>query len=373
MPLSFLQQMYFYGYKDWLSDLKELVDQEQVELTSTGAYHALLSKLPESYINRQILLNEYGLGYYFGQHTDFEGSSCIMSKNVNGFFPPEMAVSQDVISVLNDLNYKWVIVDESAIPIELETKNGRSGVYKLEDMKINIVARDRKLSNLLSFKRDENVTEIIDAIKQSGVFCLDGEFFGHHYKNGLFLLDSLLEELEKNYIDVVTVSEYVKYAQKTSLSSITESTWTTSDAHLKSNDLYPNWDQKNNEYHKIQWEIHNNTLDVFEPLFNKKIKIDEEKLHALPIWDYNSLSGLDDKQLAHHLKLQNLVLRSSQSDVFWWESTNTAFLSDFVKKHNKLYQKLSTGFENSEYTSFIDSKLNKLNDLLDKEQKALNS
>lgn len=77
-----------YGYYEWIDDVKNLYDNERVELVGSGAYHPLLTQLPIELMEDQIILNEKGLGYYFGSRKDFEGSPAIMLKDVKGFFPP---------------------------------------------------------------------------------------------------------------------------------------------------------------------------------------------------------------------------------------------------------------------------------------------
>ena len=85
-PLSLLEQMDKYGYNEWLSDVKTLVESGRVELVGSGAYHPLLTKIPVDIAERQVILNEFGLGYYFGRRTGFEGESAVLVKNLNGFF-----------------------------------------------------------------------------------------------------------------------------------------------------------------------------------------------------------------------------------------------------------------------------------------------
>ena len=102
IPLSLLEQMDRYGYKEWLADLKTLVEAEKVELVGSGAYHPLFSKIPTDFAEKQIILNEYALGYYFGKRGGFDGDPSIMIPNLEGFFSPELAVSMDVLKIIDD-------------------------------------------------------------------------------------------------------------------------------------------------------------------------------------------------------------------------------------------------------------------------------
>src|SRR6185295_17930864 len=94
-----------YGGQDVLDNIKKLLKSGVIELTGSAKYHAFLPLLPESEIERQILLNETTLKKYFG--TAWKKS---------GFFSPEMAYSKKVARVAASLGYKWIIVDELAFP-----------------------------------------------------------------------------------------------------------------------------------------------------------------------------------------------------------------------------------------------------------------
>ena len=97
IPLSLIEQMDRYGHKSWIEDVKILFENERIELTGGAAYHPLLTKIPEIFVEKQIVLNEYGLGYYLGRKSGFEGEASIMIKNLDGFFPPELALNFDFV------------------------------------------------------------------------------------------------------------------------------------------------------------------------------------------------------------------------------------------------------------------------------------
>ena len=73
------------GGMDVIKNIKKLVEKGNIELTGSAKYHAFLPLLPESEIERQILLNEESLNKYFGK-----------SWKKGGFFSPEMAYSKKV-------------------------------------------------------------------------------------------------------------------------------------------------------------------------------------------------------------------------------------------------------------------------------------
>jgi len=134
VPLSLLEQMDKYGYNYWLNDLKDMVSSERVEILGSAAYHALLPKVPAQFVEREIVLNEYGLGYYLGARQGFEGEPSIMLKNVSGFFPPELAVSTDLLHTVSSMGYSWMLVDETSIHIEKLNAYVTGNIYNFSDI-----------------------------------------------------------------------------------------------------------------------------------------------------------------------------------------------------------------------------------------------
>ena len=187
IPLALLEQLDLMGYTELINDVRLLADQGRVELTGTGAYHPLLSRLPTSMVYSQILLNELAYGYYFGVDKDFEGEDCYMIKNIKGFFPPEMAVSPSLISTLSDMGYEWVLLDEYSLPEEVRKAHKNGVVYTVGGCSTKVLIRNRGLSNLLAFNREFNVGATSEDVKKNGdgaVIALDAETFGHHSSVG---------------------------------------------------------------------------------------------------------------------------------------------------------------------------------------------
>ncbi len=135
IPLSLLEQMDNYGYSSWIKDIKELVEQEIINVTGSAAYHSLLTKAPKDLAQQQIILNEYGNGFYIGRQTGFEGEQAILVRDFNGFFPPELAINKNIHNILNDFGYHWVIVNPTST-------YGVPGVFEIEGNDCKIVSRN---------------------------------------------------------------------------------------------------------------------------------------------------------------------------------------------------------------------------------------
>lgn len=351
IPLSLAYQWHLHGYDDLISDVKSLYEDEKIELVSCGAYHPLLTRLPEHLVEDEVVLNEYALGYYFGKDKGFEGEDALMLKNVNGFFPPEMALNDNVLNVLESLGYSWVIADEVAVPIEIR-KEAESSVYDFAGKNIKLVVRDTHLSNTLAFTRDTETSRFIEEVlrlRQEGkdaVVALDGEFFGHHYEEGLYLLENLVNELEKLGIRLTTVSELVDASDTARLDKIVESTWAASQEAIDAGDNYPMWDIQGNEIQALMWELFNAVVSTAgSSKFKGKFSGEEiASFVTFPVWDPAEVSKIEDEETRNKIKQTNFLLQAVSSDPFWWASNveiggRPMFRQDMILNSLEIYKK----------------------------------
>ena len=293
-PLSLLEQI----DSRWIGLTREMVEAGKIELIGSAAYHPLLTKIPVEFVEKQIILNEYALGYFFGRRQGFEGEASVMIRDLTGFFPPELAVNRQVLQIVDELAYSWILVDEAAVSPR------RCGVYGVEGMGIKIVARNSPLSNLLSFKRDLVVGDFVDLLKHCGssVVALDAEFFGRHHKQGIYLFELLTEALSREGIEVVTVSDFVAGAREEAVADVMDSTWAKEDL----------W--ASNSRQQELWNILSYVLAHYKSDFNKK---DVLGLENVAIWDKTAFAG---REVATVTELEALYARCVHSDQFWWLS-----------------------------------------------------
>jgi predicted glycosyl hydrolase (DUF1957 family) len=377
VPLSLLEQMDKYGYQNWIDMLRELVSLEKVELTGSAAYHPLLSKIPKKYVEQQVILNEYGMGYYLGRKTGFEGEPAILIRDLSGFFPPEMAVSMDVVKTLEGLGYSWVLVDETAIDDSDRGNNEENNcVYKLNDSSLSVVVRNRRVSNAISFKRDTAVKEIFDMMDNEIsplIICLDGEFFGHHFKEGLYLLDVLIDLVHDRRGIFTTVTEIVEDEIPNEIYEINESTWGASDQEMSQGDVYPFWDAKGNKIHEIQWQIVNEIMSKLEDV---EKHIDMKDYETIPIWNDNVLNSMPNNNLQNIIKKDLLVNKSLNSDQFWWASNKLLqhagllYHPGFVKKTLEMHSEVVNLIGDPQLQKSVEEKISRINNLLDNPEDA---
>ena len=134
VPLSTAELWENFGFESLISELRDLRQNEnqsdRIEMLSSSPYDTVLNGLPENIVESQIILNEYGLGYYFGSTQGFEGEPSVVLKDVDGFVSSSSFVDDTVIKILNNLGYKWVAV---------ENEGQRSGIFGADNCKIKIV------------------------------------------------------------------------------------------------------------------------------------------------------------------------------------------------------------------------------------------
>lgn len=333
-PLSLLELMDKFGYQKWISDLKILVDDGQVELVGSAAYHPLLTRLPENLVEKQIVLNEYGLGYYFGRHRGFEGEPAMMIKNIKGFFPPELAIDESVVKVLDGLGYEWVLVNDTSV-LHNEIYNHSVYVYSLLNFNINIVVRNSALSNAIAFKRDSKISDL-PLHENLGIVALDGETFGHHNSQGIQLLENIHSCLDDRGISITTVGNntYVKKKKDLlELQTFVESSWAHNtmsvnihnlNANAYEEKVYPFWINHNNKLQTLQWKLLN---EVLGNTISSEISLKSNLLSLGKIWEIkepkdNIKDAIDVHSVKNFIRYI-LFMKLQNSDQFWWSSAET--------------------------------------------------
>lgn len=373
IPLSLSYLLHSTEANEVISMIKEMFQEEKIELTSSGAYHPLLPKIPDFLIEREIILNERGLGYYYGRDKGFEGEDALMLRDVVGFFPPESAIDERVISILDQMGYNWVFVDDVAIA--QDSNYSYNPVYEMDGWDIKIVDRHKGISNMLSFQRYSDIRDLTAQIlylRQEGkdvVLALDGEFFGHHYKDGIYLLETMLDEFDSLDIDLVTVKELIDDTDPVPLDKIRESSWGASYEEVEAGDPFPLWDEPDNDIQKMLWEILDKVAQDAKGDPGIELKGDLERFETFPLWDLNRLSELGDVKVKNEIFKNVLLLQSLHSDQFWWASnkdvgTKLLHKPTFVKKALSLYGKYATVAEKKELLAYIEDMSQKIESIL---------
>ena len=215
------EQLHDFGYDDLIEKISILAARGQIEFTGSGKFHPLLPLIPEPEIKRQIRLNNDTNRHFFGKVF-----------NPKGFFPPEMAISEEVLDTVKMSGFEWIIMSGIANTLsEFPTtyisrhKNG-----------LNLIFRDDYISIDCAFDKINNIDEFISRLyyKHTSddyyvILAMDGETFGHHVKHAIKdFLNPLFDNLpHRNDVRLCTISEIIERFSKGPKQTPRASSWST--------------------------------------------------------------------------------------------------------------------------------------------------
>ena len=287
IPLSTLELWDNFGFKSLTSDIKDLYQNEshdgRIEILGSSPYGMPLVNLPESIIESQIILNEYGLSYYLGSSQGFEGEPSLVLRDVRGFVSPFSLVNNSVIKILSEFGYEWV---------EVSGDGEECGIF-------NVEVDNHKISIVRTFNIDDiNSITSLDSFKEK--------------KNSPFLVKLSLSELHKNqdffkadYRDIVNRVELFlndlfrfNFVFK-SLSTIVESIGNNRDG----NKYYGTEEKEKTDSGR---EVLDNFIVsmcnyISEKFGDYTYVMDKDNLSVNKIWDFRDISRINDQQLRYYL------------------------------------------------------------------------
>jgi len=312
------------GHGDVIDGLRSLAENGQLEFTGTGKYHPILPLIPKEEVKRQIDLNTQTNRRSFGK-----------AYAPQGFFPPEMCYSQDILQPIIKSGYHWIILSGIACPAEWPM----DVIYKAEHEGQNLMLffRDDVLSNRISFQ-DLGAKKFIAHLeewqgKRENIYvvtAMDAETYGHHIQGWerTFLAKVYeelgpptepLEEVKQakvlagQHASLLTNGEAAAKIQMVTISQLLElfpqgqtieprpSSWSTTADDIKAGNYYPLWQDKKNEVHRLQWEH----LSICIELVNK------------------ALECADNEESRRSATLaRGLLDRAEHSCQMWWASNH---------------------------------------------------
>ncbi len=272
-----------YGATDVIQGIRRLLKEGIIELTGSAKYHAFLPFLPESEIERQILLNEEILDKYFGELWRLK------PQGKQGFFTPEMAYSKKVAQVVAKLGYKWIIMDELGFPDG--SNHSTDTIFTVKGLNdFSVFFRERNFSFAILSSRGAGAAPTIikylgDRIGKNeyALTAMDGETFGHH-RPGLEIL--LFDLLRDEKIIPVMISDLPKKFFKREAIEPNNSTWAATKKDIKEGTPYSRWKRDDNEIQKRQWELTYLAIDIIqrEPKNNVIRTLLDEAIHSDQYW-----------------------------------------------------------------------------------------
>jgi len=310
------------GHGDVIEGLRSLAENGQLEFTGTGKYHPILPLIPREEVKRQLDLNTQTNRRSFGK-----------AYEPQGFFPPEMCYSQDILQPITKSGYRWIILSGIACPTEWPLDIFYRA--KCDGQEIAVFFRDDVLSNRISFQDLEAKSFITHLEEWQGkreniyvVTAMDAETYGHHIQDWerTFLakvyeeLESCAEPLEEvkqakalagQHTALLTNNEAAAKIQMVTISQLLDvfprgqtieprpSSWSTTTDDMKAGNYYPLWQDQKNEVHRLQWEH----LNICIELVNK------------------ALECADNEEGCHYAAIaRGLLDRAEHSCQMWWAS-----------------------------------------------------
>jgi len=280
---SLTEQLKKHGYNDVIKDIIGLAANRQIEFTDSAQYHVILALMPNDEIKRQIRLNHELNSKIFGPVF-----------NPTGFFIPEMCYGKKLGQVIDNLGYKWLILDEIAHHGKLgEISFNRK--YKIKGTKLNVVFRNRLISDLFHTKEMKNKADFYKSVNRDHrsthylITAFDGENLGHHNPS--------MDKVFANIIDsgkfkTLTISELLQHYKKQSITDPLPSSWASWEENFDDNIPYPLWQNPDNRIHSLQWKLTYLVINTFK------------KSHQDP----------------GHQKARLLLDKALMSDQYWWAS-----------------------------------------------------
>jgi predicted glycosyl hydrolase (DUF1957 family) len=296
-----IELFYEYDLSDTMDLLKNLVYENKIEIVGTAKFHPILPLIPNKEIKRQIEMNEK---LYRKEFEHWERK---------GFFPPELAISEGVVTQIRNLGYKWIIASGIACPIEwpydiiYTSPNGlqlffRDDIFSNKIAFNDITAKNfiKEVKNLHKNKEKSNKTYFITA--------LDGETFGHHIKGyEKTFLGKCFELInEDNKIKMTFISDLENFFPIAKKKKIVpkESSWSTTYDDLKTNIPFSLWKHPNNNIHKYYWKLMKSLNNIMDLLETQDLKQNRETnnyyqtsrwfydrgLYSCPTWWSNPLN-----------------------------------------------------------------------------------
>ena len=242
-----------FNYRDVIDDLRSLGKSGQLEFTSSAKYHAFLPFLSDQEIVRQVQINDETNKFFLDD-----------AYKPRGFFPPEMAYSENVTPILEDLGYEWVIADEIAYNGEVERVD-YSKIYQIKGSKLKIFFRERRVSNLIMGAITRSGKTLMEAVKKDLkadnyiLTGMDGETFGHHRPG----LEKVLFDIFKTReVTLVTISELPRYFKKVEEVIPVRSSWASSEEDIKTGEQFLSWSDPDNIIHKWQHDFMHFALEA---------------------------------------------------------------------------------------------------------------
>ncbi len=299
------EQLHDFGYDDLIEGITTLASRGQIEFTGSAKFHPLLPLIPEPEILRQIKLNKETNQQFFGK-----------IYNPRGFFPPEMAISDEVLNSVKKMGFDWIIMSGIANTLPEFPTNFISQDFN----GLKLIFRDDYTSIDCAFDKINNVEAFINRLKYKNtqedyhvVLALDGETFGHHVKHAIndFLIPLFRELPNREDVKMCTISEITDKFPLGEKQKPRASSWSTMPYDLARDIPFPLWSDPNNQIHIEQHKFFMYSLTL---------------VHLA----YKYRESMNDEKKRHFDNARNLLDRGIHSCQQWWASKRPWYSPDMI-------------------------------------------
>jgi len=231
-----------------LSILKEIIpayrlfkQNNQIEISVTPYYHPILPLLYSTNIakeaNKKTTLPKKEFSYPLDAKEHINSAVEYYKQRFDsapdGMWPSEEAVSEHILPIIIQSGIKWIIADEAILfkSLKLKKRNTRllyqPHLLKRKDGELNIVFRDRNLSDLIGFnyhsikEKDavnnfmghlENIDKAFNGKEILVTIAMDGENAWEFFRNdGHDYLELFYQRIsDSDFVRTTTINEYLK-------------------------------------------------------------------------------------------------------------------------------------------------------------------
>lgn len=307
IPLSTLELWDKCGHTELVSDIKDLYQNDRVEIVITSPYGFSLPNVSKDVVERVVMLDEYGTGYYLGSRKGFEGESSVMLRDSNGFLPYGMFLNADMIRILEEYGYKWVALrDDDLI-------GSVGNVFEIEDtgvLGVNVIDSEEIFGNSVNNILDENtlgvsssekavvIKDFFNKISSNGsfrdVFVRFGDFdyFENKdldYKDVVNTIELFLDEVLSQGYTIKSVGDIVKSKNRLESYSIEQLD--------KSYHLFSSYKFNSEKLQDAFGFISNTMTDKMSLFTNNSIKDDFDTIR---VWNSEDMKKVNDSNIQQY-------------------------------------------------------------------------
>jgi len=330
--------------EDILPTYKKFMQSGQIEITLSPYYHPILPLLYSTKIAKEAypktILPDIQFTYPRDASAQIDEAVKLYQSRFGAFplgmWPSEESVSEHILPFIIQSGIKWIITDEAILFKSLKKKKRYNEILyqpyllKRKDGNLNIIFRDRNLSDLISFvyhswktedavgdlmKHLENISRYFEDRDVLITIAMDGENAWEYYPNdGWDFLGLLYQRLsDATFLKSVTVSEYLKtHPPLNEIKRLAAGSW-----------IYANFGKWiGNPYKNKAWEY---LAKARQELENPKSQIPPQKLADSPII-------LTSPNLNLELAWKQIYICEG-SDWFWWYGENHHAFDQMFRMH----------------------------------------